>query len=137
MSTNRIKRCNPKYTLEFKQDAVRLVLEKGYSHQQAANSLRISLSAIGRWVRAERGSVSDGEAKKVVLNLADQAELVALAARKRTITDEARNHKKGRGLLCQGNRMKYEFIREQQKTLSIDRIMSGDAGEHQCLLYVA
>jgi transposase len=46
----------PKYTLEFKQAAAKLVLEKGYTHQQVANNLGISLSAIGRWVRAERGS---------------------------------------------------------------------------------
>ena len=78
MNTNQIKRCKPKYTLEFKQDAARLVLEKGYTHQQAADNLGISLSAIGRWVRAERGSTTDGETKEVVLNLADQAELVRL-----------------------------------------------------------
>jgi transposase len=29
----------PKYTLEFKQDAAQLVLEKGYTHQQAADNL--------------------------------------------------------------------------------------------------
>jgi transposase len=45
----------PKYTLEFKQDDAKLVLEEGYTHQQAADNLGISLSAIGRWVRAERG----------------------------------------------------------------------------------
>ena len=45
----------PVYNLEFKQDAAKLVIEKGYTHQQAADSLGVSLSAIGRWVRAERG----------------------------------------------------------------------------------
>jgi transposase-like protein len=43
---NQIKRPNPKFTLEFKQDAVKLVTEKGYTHQQAADSLGISLSAM-------------------------------------------------------------------------------------------
>jgi transposase len=46
---NQIKRPNPKFTLEFKQDAVKLISEKGYTHQQAADNLGISLSAIGRW----------------------------------------------------------------------------------------
>jgi hypothetical protein len=32
---------NPKYTLEFKQDAAKLVNEKGYTHQQAADNLGI------------------------------------------------------------------------------------------------
>jgi len=78
MNTNQTKRSKQKYTLEFKQDAVRLVLEKGYTHQLAADNLGISLSALGRWVRAERGSTTDGETKEIVLNLADQAELVRL-----------------------------------------------------------
>lgn len=55
---NQTKRPNPKFTLEFKQDAVKLVTEKGYTHQQAADSLGISLSAIGRWSRAERGTTN-------------------------------------------------------------------------------
>lgn len=42
---NQIKRASPKFTLEFKQDAAKLVTEKGYTHQQAADSLGISLSA--------------------------------------------------------------------------------------------
>jgi transposase len=68
----------PEFTLEFKQDAAKLVNEKGYTHQQAADSLGISLSAIGRWVRAERGTATVSTAKKAVLPLNDQAELVRL-----------------------------------------------------------
>ena len=65
----------PKFTLEFKQDAARLVIEKGYTHQQAADSLGVSLSALGRWVRAERGPGTGPAGQKVALNLADQNEL--------------------------------------------------------------
>ena len=43
------------YTLEFKQDAAKLVNEKGYTPKQAAGNLGISLSAIGRWARAGQG----------------------------------------------------------------------------------
>lgn len=68
----------PDFTLEFKQDAAKLVNEKGYTHQQAADSLGISLSAIGRWVRAERGTATASTAKKAVLPLNDQAELIRL-----------------------------------------------------------
>ncbi len=35
----------PVYNLEFKQDAAKLVIEKGYTHQQAADNLGVSLSA--------------------------------------------------------------------------------------------
>lgn len=76
--SNKHKR--PKYNLEFKQDAAKLVLENGYTQQQAADHLGISLSAIRRWVRAERKPtpLSDLTGKKTVLPLADQAELTRL-----------------------------------------------------------
>ena len=48
---NEKKHKRPKYSLEFNQDASNLVLEKGYSQQQAADHLGISLSALGRWVK--------------------------------------------------------------------------------------
>ncbi|WP_428355556.1 transposase [Methyloprofundus sp.] len=47
------KSTRPVYNLEFKQDAAKLVIDKGYAHQQTADSLGVSLSAIGRWVRAD------------------------------------------------------------------------------------
>jgi len=77
--SNQTKQKRPKYTLEFKKDAAKLVIEKGYTHNQAADSLGISLSALGRWVRAERGPATSISAeKKSVLNLIDQAELIRL-----------------------------------------------------------
>ncbi len=68
----------PVYNLEFKQDAAKLVIEKGYTHQQAADSLGVSLSAIGRWVRAERGPPTATPGVGSVLNLSGQAELCRL-----------------------------------------------------------
>ncbi len=78
---NQTKHKRPKYTLEFKQDAVKLVVEKGYTHQQAADSLGISSSALGRWVRAEQASASPSSssgAKKPALKLAEHDELLRL-----------------------------------------------------------
>lgn len=77
--TNEKKHNRPKYSLEFKQDAAKLVLEKGYSQQQAADHLGISLSALGRWVRAERKpSATDSATKKTNLSLGDHEELIRL-----------------------------------------------------------
>jgi len=75
---NQNKQKRPKYTIEFKQDAAKLVNEKGYTHKQAADNLGISLSAIGRWVRAEKGPITPLATKKSVLNLTDQGELTQL-----------------------------------------------------------
>ena len=66
----------PSYSLEFKQDAAKLVLEKGYSCQKAADHLGVSLSALSRWVKAERPeNISEPFGKKTVLSLAEHDEL--------------------------------------------------------------
>ena len=39
------------YTIEFKQEAVNLVKEKGYSQAEAGRSLGISPKNISRWIR--------------------------------------------------------------------------------------
>ena len=76
--SNQNKHKRPKYTIEFKQDAAKLVNEKGYTHKQAADNLGVSLSAIGRWVRAEQKPTTASATKKKVLNLTDQDELTHL-----------------------------------------------------------
>lgn len=39
-----------KYTLEFKQEAVKLVTEQGYTQAEAGRSLGISSKNINRWI---------------------------------------------------------------------------------------
>lgn len=66
------------FTLEYKQDAVKLVTEQGYSRQKAADSLGISLSAITTWDRQESPTGDSKEAKSVTLNLSERSELERL-----------------------------------------------------------
>ena len=40
-----------KYTQEFKQDAVRVVLEQGYNQSEAARNLGIDRGMLSRWVK--------------------------------------------------------------------------------------
>jgi transposase len=47
----------PYYSLEFKQDAVQLVLLKGYSISEASSSLGVSASALRKWVCAEKSGI--------------------------------------------------------------------------------
>jgi transposase len=76
---NENKHNRSKYSLEFRQDAAKLVLEKGYSQQQAADHLGVSLSAMGRWVRAERKpSVMGSVTKKISVTLGEHDELIRL-----------------------------------------------------------
>ena len=76
--SNKNKQIRQSFTLEFKQSAAKLVNKKGYSQQQAADSLGVSSSALGRWVRAERGSSNSAPTQKKVFNLLEQDELTRL-----------------------------------------------------------
>jgi transposase len=55
-----------------------LVNEKGYTYQQAADNLGISLSATGRWPRAKRATTAASATKKATLNLIGHSELTRL-----------------------------------------------------------
>ena len=48
------KRIRQKYTREFKADAVRLVIEHGYSASEVGRRLGISQVNVSRWVQAYR-----------------------------------------------------------------------------------
>jgi transposase len=43
-----------KFAKEFKESAVKLVLQQGVTVQQAATELGVSMSALGKWVRDSR-----------------------------------------------------------------------------------
>ena len=53
------KRNRVKYTKEFKQDAVNLVIEQGYSANEAGRRLGVNQSNISRWVREHRRDQQD------------------------------------------------------------------------------
>ena len=66
-------RSKPVFTAEFKKDAVSLVIEKGYTHEQAATNLGVSQSALSRWVRTEKSASQQGS-----VNVDEKAELAKL-----------------------------------------------------------
>jgi transposase len=45
-----------RFTAEFRQEAVRLVLEAGVGTAEAARRLQISVKTLGNWVYAARGA---------------------------------------------------------------------------------
>ena len=53
------KRNRVKYTKEFKQDAISLVVDQGYSANEAGRRLGINQSNISRWVREYRRDQED------------------------------------------------------------------------------
>jgi len=73
------ERKKPYYGLEFKQDATQLVLSKGYSIPEAANSLGVSESALRKWVRLEQGKAkSTNNSSSGSCNLSEHEELLRL-----------------------------------------------------------
>ena len=67
-----MKRKSPRtYTEEFKGEAVKLVLDHGYSQHQAAQSLGVSSRNISRWIQ-------EGNAGKKESRSAEQKEIHAL-----------------------------------------------------------
>ena len=70
----------PYYSLEFKQDAVSLVLSKGYGIPEAASNLGVSASALRKWVRSEQGgSINPNKAASgKSLSLLEHEELLRL-----------------------------------------------------------
>lgn len=51
------KRQRRAFTDEFKDDAIKLVIEQGYSCSEAARRLGIGHSNLSRWVRAHRAQL--------------------------------------------------------------------------------
>ncbi len=73
------RRKKPYFSLEFKQDAVQLVLSKGYSIPDAAKSLDVSVSALRKWVKAEKGvGNEDNISSTSSLGLSEREELLRL-----------------------------------------------------------
>jgi len=76
-----------KYTQEFKQDAVRLVLEQGYNQSEAARNLGVDRGMLGRWVKEAQVDESEafrGNGKRTV----EQEELRQLRGENRRLRME-------------------------------------------------
>ena len=65
------KRTRQKYTKEFKNDAVKLVIEQGYSTNEVGRRLGISQSNVSRWVLESVGMLppeNDGIQQYIFIN---------------------------------------------------------------------
>jgi transposase len=74
---------------EFKQEAVRLVLEQGLGVKEAATELGISLSALGNWVRKHQAQ--GGQALSVEGNLSAEQQKIRELEKKLKIAEMERD----------------------------------------------
>lgn len=79
------RRARRKFTPEYKEGAVRLVLEGNKTVGQVARDLDLTASALGRWVEQARADRSDG---KTGLTTAERLELSRLRKENRALLME-------------------------------------------------
>jgi transposase len=75
-----------RYTLEFKQEAVRLV-ESGQSPASVARTLGVVEQTLGNWLKAHRAGILQGVAVKAAVS-AEQMEISRLRAELARVTME-------------------------------------------------
>ena len=80
------KATRKQYTLEFKQEAVRLV-ESGQSPAVAARSLEVAEQTLSNWVKAHRKGTLKGATSKPLVS-AEQMEISRLRAELARVTME-------------------------------------------------
>ena len=107
----RAKRVRRQFTDEFKAGAVRLVLDEGKTVAQVARDLDLTASALGGWVKQAR---ADRDGGKSGLTTEEKAELAALRKENRQLRVERDIQKKPRGLLREGDDVKFAFVAAQK-----------------------
>ncbi|QBS09004.1 IS3 family transposase [Legionella israelensis] len=110
-----------KFSQEFKLDAISLVKDQGYSRAEASRSLSIHPNMLSRWIKeheSDQGNAFRGNGKLT----AEQLEIRQLREENRRLKMEKENFKKGGGLLCSGNEVKYSFIAQHEKVWPIDKM---------------
>jgi len=66
------------YTLEFKQEAVKLIREQGYSQSEVSSRLGVPHANLSRWLKELSGTLSKGRLETKSQKTAEQKELEEL-----------------------------------------------------------
>ncbi|HFP9452027.1 TPA: IS3 family transposase [Raoultella ornithinolytica] len=101
----------PRFTPEFKEEAVRQITERGYSVAEVSDRLGVSAHSLYKWLRAIKPDNSEQHAQDL---LEAKSEILKLRAQLKRTEEERDILKKGRAVLCKGARLKYRFINEHR-----------------------
>ncbi|WP_339074139.1 IS3 family transposase [Teredinibacter turnerae] len=99
------KQTRKRYPREFKEEAVALMTEQGYSATRAAEAVGVKTSLLYKWKEAFEAEKS-GDA----LSIDEREELKRLRKENRELKMEKEIFKKGQRLLRKRNEIKYDFI---------------------------
>ncbi|WP_220039387.1 IS3 family transposase [Pseudomonas protegens] len=105
-----------RFTPEFKAEAVRQVIERGYSVAETAERLGVSTHSLYKWVKAVTPDKTEKQASEL---LEAKSEILRLRAQMRGLEEERDNLKKGSAVLRQGTRVKYRFMNEHRHQYAI------------------
>jgi transposase len=97
----RSRRARRQFSEEFKDSAVRLVLDEGRTVGAVARELDLTASALGLWVRHARAERSQG---RTGLTKAEREELTALRKENRVLREEREILKKAAAFFAKQNR---------------------------------
>ncbi len=75
----------PRFTPEFKEEAVRQIIDRGYSVSEVAERLGVSAHSLYKWVKAVRPDKSQEQAAEPV---AAKSEILKLRAQLRRVEEE-------------------------------------------------
>jgi len=98
---------NRQYTGEFRSEAVKRVLERGFTVVDVAARIGIPKHTLYGWVQAAKKLAPAASA----VAASDSAEVRRLKAELKRVTEERGKKKMGRRVLCQGVKAKYAFMR--------------------------
>ncbi|QWA10029.1 IS3 family transposase [Sodalis ligni] len=100
-----------RFTPEFKEEAVRQIVERGYSVTDVSARLGVSPHSLYKWVKAIKPDKTEQHASDL---LEAKSEILKLRAQLRRTEEERDILKKGRAVLCKGPRLKYRFINDHR-----------------------
>ena len=120
-----------KYPPEFKEEAVALVTEQGYTVPKAAEALGVTAKMLYSW----RKNV---EQKKTGVSVSEdeRSELKKNFDMKINPANRKGDTKKGERLLCERNEVKFDFIKDnsgQYPDHSLCRVMRVSPSAYSCL----
>ena len=101
MADTRSRRVRRRFTDEFKQQAVRLVVDEGQSVTAVARELDLVPSALGQWVKQAQADRTKG---RTGLTTAEREELTRLRKENRILAEERDILKKATALFAKQSR---------------------------------
>lgn len=94
---------------EFKDEAVRRIVDRGYSVAEVSERLGVSAHSLYKWVKAIKPEKTDEQAAALV---EARSEILKLRSQLKRTEEERDTLKKGRKVLDSRPRVKYRFINE-------------------------